>query len=550
MIGTWILTQIRGLFALLTYCVYSLIEGVMVIIFDIANLNLAEGLVGDIHRRIYVFIAIFMIFKLTISFLQYMVNPEAINDKEKGAGKLIMRTIVMLVLVIWLPLPNIGLFPLLKEAQNVFIPVLPKVILGNNGYNTTTVETSGELMATSLLQAFYSPCTSCSDSVRPDEISSIDDIMDTYGDRGDGVFLYDFNVIFALVIGGVAIFIIASIAIKIGIRLFKMFLLEIIAPIPVMSYMDPKSAKNGAFAAWVKQLLTTFLDLFIRLGIIYVVIYLLDNLFNGTLIDLSGLPLARQTFVKVFLMIALLMFAKDAPNFVKDALGIKHDKDTSGGLAAITGGILGAGTGMISGAISGRGLTGAVTGMAAGFATGYQGGATGKKANVWSAAGDAALQGRTGDPKAKSGILAAMQASATKAQLNREGRKLNITDASIDAAKKNMLDMQGLAAQAERNWQLGIQTGSFKDLEGNDITMEQASDLVARTASSSAIATKNYEKISKAGDTYGYGRTFAQDLKKDKKDAKVDYKRGNITKEQYKAKGKADTEKGKFVSRT
>ena len=54
-------------------------------------------------------------------------------------------------------------------------------------------------------------------------------------------------------------------------------------------------------------------------------------------------------------------------------------------------------------------------GAATGANAGFQGGMTGKKANVWSAAGDAALQARTGDSKAKSGLLNAIQASATKA---------------------------------------------------------------------------------------------------------------------------------------
>ena len=542
--ASWIQTQIRGLFAGLNYCVYSLVEFIMQGIFDIANLRLTEGLIGDIYKRIYVFLAIFMVFKLTISFLQYMVNPDKINDKEKGASKLIGRTITMLCLVLMLP----NFFPLLNEAQTAFLPVLPKVILGTNNDNSSEVSSSAELLAATALSAFYSPCTACDESRRPSGITSIDDMMDTYDDKVSGIYQYDFNYIFALVVGIVIAIILVSITIKVGIRLFKMFILEMVAPIPIMSYMDPKSSKDGAFAAWTKQLLSTFLDIFVRLGVVYVVLLLLSALADGNLLDPASMPTnpVRKAYLMVFLIIALLMFAKDAPNFVKDAIGVKHDKDTSGFLAGAAGFATGGAAGAISGAISGRGIRGAITGFATGAATGFQGGMTGKKANAWSAAGDAALQARTGDSKAKSGMLAAMQASASKAQLHREGRKLGLTDATIESAKQNMLDMQALAGQAERNWQVGIQTGTFKDLDGNIISMEEASNLVAETSTASAIATKNYEKGNKAGDTYKLSRSFAEDYKRDRKLAKPDYRRGSITRDQYKAKGRFNPNKGRI----
>ena len=551
MIVSWIQTQIRGLFAGINYCIYSLIEWIMYGIFDIAALEINTGLLNDIYTRIYVFLGIFMLFKLTISFLKYMVDPDSLVDKEKGVGKLVSHTIVMLALLILLP----QFFPLLREAQREFLPVLPRIILGQDTDNSDTVEDNAEAMTAAVLGAFYSPCSSCSEADKPDPITSIDDMMNTYGDRVNGQFAYDFNYIWAIVVGIIMAVILLSITIKIGIRMFKMFILEMIAPVPIMSYIDPKAAKDGAFASWVKQLISTFLDIFVRLGIVYVVLMLMSALADGTLVDASSWPTdtMRSSYLMVFIVIALLMFAKDAPNFVKDALGIKHDKDTSGGLAAITGGILGIGAGTVSGVISGRGLRGAITGAATGFAAGYQGGMTGKKANAWQAAGDAAIQARTGNEKAKSGVLAAIQTGAVKGQLAREARKLNLTDDTLSAAKQNMIDMQGLAAEAERNWQYGVQTGEFRDLQGNLLVsdengtaMEKAQKIVAETSTASTIATKNYEKANKAGDAYKINRTFAEDLKKDKKEAKVDYRRGTKTKAQYKAKGRSDPQKGRM----
>lgn len=536
----------RGMWAGLNYCVYSLIETIMQGIFDIAYLRLNGGLLDKIYERIYVFLAIFMVFKLIISLFTYMVNPDAIVDKEKGASKLISRTIVMLALVI--TLPNF-LFPKLREAQEILIPLLPKVILGTDVDNSNTVSSNAELLASAALGAFYSPCSVCEEEDKPPVIDNIDVMMDTYEDDVNGIYAYDFNYVLALVVGIVMVVILVSITIKIGIRLFKMFILEMVAPVPIMSYIDPKSSKNGAFASWTKMLISTFLDLFVRLGVIFVVLMILSEYRSGNLLDSLSVPgdPGRQAYLDVFLFIALLMFAKDAPNFVKDAFGIKHDKDTSGFLAAATGFVTGGATGAVAGAISGRGLSGAITGWATGASSGFQSGMTGKKASAWSAGRDAALQARTGDPKAKGGILNAMQAAATKAQLNREGRKLNITDDSLAEAKQNMLDMQAMASEAERNWQVGLHgIDKFRNLDGEEITREEAADLVAKTSSASAIASKNYEKANKAGDTYGVNRSFAGDYKKDKKDAKSSYKSGQISKSAYKAKGRFNPNKGRI----
>lgn len=542
---------LRSILAAITYSVFELIEWVMHGIFDIAALQTNQGLIGDIYMRIYVLLGIFMAFKLIVSFLKYLANPDLMMDKEKGAGKLITRVVTMLVLLILLPM----LFPLLNRVQTEFLPVLPRVILGQNTDNSNTVSSNAKVLSTAMLSAFYTPSTAIRESDRPDPITDIDDLMDTYLDKTNGYYAYDFSWA-APIAGVVVVLILLSMTIKIGIRIFKLLILEMVAPIPVMSYIDPKSSKDGAFASWAKQLTSTFLDIFVRLGVIYVVLMILSawatdpfklsGLFNPNSVPTDPM---RLTYLHVFLMIALLMFAKDAPNFVKEALGIKPDKDTSGFLSAITGAITGGATGVVSGAISGRGLRGAITGGATGISAGWQGGATGKKANVWSAAGDAALQARTGNPKAKSGILAAMQASATKAQLNKQGRKLNITNDSIEQAKQNMLDMQSEATRAKDNLDYGMKTGIYRDLNGNILVddanstaYEKARDIKDTMETASTIATKNYEKMNKAGDTYMVNRNFAEDLAYERKKSK----RAGDPRATYKAKGEANPNKGRI----
>lgn len=541
---TWIQTQIRGLFASIIYCIYSLIEWIMYGIFDIASLEINSGLLNDIYTRIYAFLGVFMVFKITISLLRYVADPDSMVDKQKGVGKLATNTVVMLCLLLVLPRG----FSLLREAQHTFLPLLPYVILGESIDSDEYAENSASVMTNAALGVFYSPCSSCSEADKPEAISSVDDIMNTYGDRVNGQWAYDFNFIGSLAAGIVIVFLLVSVTVKIAIRMIKMFALELIAPIPVMSYIDPKSAKDGAFASWIKQLISTFLDLFIRLGVVYIVVMLLKALTENRLVDMSNITsVTRQGYVIIFLLIALLIFAKDAPNFIKDAFGIKHDKNPDATLAAVTGGTMG----FFSGAISGRSIRGAFTGAAYGAAAGRESALSGKPDQSWRVAGDAALQARTADPHAKSGLLATLQTKATKSQLAREASKLYLTDDTLKEAKENMIYMQGLAAKAEDNLRYGESTGIFRDLEGhileddeNGTAYEKAQRIKDTAASQSTIATKNYEKANKAGDAYKINRSFSEDFKKDKKDAKVDFKRGKYTKSQYQATGRFKPNKG------
>lgn len=110
--------------------------------------------------------------------------------------------------------------------------------------------------------------------------------------------------------------------IDIAIRTIKLVVLRLIAPIPIISYIDPKSSENGAFANWVKMLTTTYLDLFIRVLIIYFVIYIVTAIINGN-IDLGFADGPFGIMATIFVIIGLFLFIKQAPKFIRDALGLK-----------------------------------------------------------------------------------------------------------------------------------------------------------------------------------------------------------------------------------
>ena len=125
--------------------------------------------------------------------------------------------------------------------------------------------------------------------------------------------------------------ILLSFTIEVAMRAVKLALLRLIAPIPILSYMDPKGSKDGAFNSWVKALTSTYLELFVRLALVYFVLYLIqDIIVHGLVINTTGGMVGVLSLILIF--IGLFAFAKQAPKYLKEVLGIKSDFKLFGGL--------------------------------------------------------------------------------------------------------------------------------------------------------------------------------------------------------------------------
>lgn len=186
--------------------------------------------------------------------------------------------------------------------------------------------------------------------------------------------------------------ILLSFSIDIAVRAVKLAVLRLLAPIPIISYMDPKGGKDGAFNSWVKTLSSTYLDLFIRLAVVYFVIFLIqDMIVNGVVIN-HGTGIVGILSL-IIIWIGLFAFAKQAPKFIKDVLGMKGDsgKLFSGFGEALALGAVGGG--IVGGAISRGAATRAGGGnvgksILAGFAGGIGGGYNAGKAYLGSKGAD------------------------------------------------------------------------------------------------------------------------------------------------------------------
>lgn len=169
---------------------------------------------------------------------------------------------------------------------------------------------------------------------------------------GNKRYVFTYSPVLSTITAVVFIFILLSFTVDVAVRAVKLAVLRLISPIPIISYIDPKGTKDGAFNSWVKTLTSTYLDLFLRLAIVYFVLFLIqDMMVNGIVIKHGTGLLGIISLIVIW--IGLFIFAKQAPKFIKQVLGLKDSdfKFMSGfgeigsaiGLAAAVPGAIGSG---------------------------------------------------------------------------------------------------------------------------------------------------------------------------------------------------------------
>lgn len=372
-LGTWFLGIIRGLFAAIDKVVIWLIESLYDLIFQISSVQVFDNAsLAAFANRITVILSIFMIFKLSLSFLNYIVNPDAMTDKSKGFSKLIQNIAVALVLLVSYQF----LFDKAMELQQKIVDnnTIPKLIIGSVGKNVKNSST----ISFPLFSAFVVPnndilyststnpnLTGCRSYSRYIEGSKPSATCDLWGagyqdnvatdnstvgtdtntqmdyivehqdtnalldfllriKKGD-IFAFDYKFIISTICGAFAALVLLSFCMDVAVRIIKLYFLRLTAPIPIISYIDPIKGE-GIFKKWLSNVGKTYADLFIRLIAIFFAIFIIQQVSvnMGNLKDFNGNPI-ENPLVILFIIIGALMFAKQFPKLIQDITGISLD---------------------------------------------------------------------------------------------------------------------------------------------------------------------------------------------------------------------------------
>ncbi len=367
-----IMDIIRSIFAFIDWAFFLLLGWIYEIFFSVSNAQLfSNETINAFFSRMQLIIGVFMVFKLSISVLQAIVNPDKISDKNNGFSSIITRVVMclaMLTLLVPVNIPNARteyevqinnnglLFGTLYSLQYRLLSenTIGKLVLGTESSTSVNdLKESGKNFTATLLKGFVRinmKSSGSNDYMCGDK----QDIINTYnsttdagtvffdlvnqkcGGWGDEKYVFAYIPLIGAITAAVFTIILIGFCADVAIRAIKLSILRLIAPIPIIAYLDPNQEKKGAFANWIQMLTSTYLDLFLRLAIVYFVIFLIQDIMaHGLIINTGSGITGFITFV--IICIGLFIFAKQAPKFIKDALGLKNSLSNVG-LGAILAG--------------------------------------------------------------------------------------------------------------------------------------------------------------------------------------------------------------------
>lgn len=383
MVESWLNDGIRGIFATIDRAVFSLISVVYEIMIQISQVIIFnDDTLKEFSSKVYSLLGIFMMFKISFSFISYLVNPDQINDKAKGAHKIILNVIIVLVLIIITPTA----FTKLYQAQNAILEdnIIPRFFLqtegdigGNRSYvmadecgddQISYTETDGDYIAMLIFRPFYQiekgRTPGPNDFENYCKVGNVGEtdyatpgayltnkILNAAPNGMKDMYVVDYKFFVSTIVGIVILLILVSFCFDIAVRSIKLGFLQLVAPIPIISYVDPKSGKDGTFSKWLKEVGKTWASLFVRLIAIFFAVYVIKLVIvQENLKTLNGQAIQYKFWVDLFLIIGALMFAKKLPKLLEDILGIKFDggltlnpmkkiRDQALGGKAITGGL-------------------------------------------------------------------------------------------------------------------------------------------------------------------------------------------------------------------
>ena len=488
MIGMWensepgiIYDGLRSFCTIFDGIATTLLGGIYKVFFLVTNATIVSGdVIKVFYSRIQLILGILMIFKLAMSILNIIINPDVVKDQKQGPGKLVTRIVValfMLTLVIPINIPNAAdkslnayindhgiLFGFLYKAQDSILSenILAKLILGtsSNAYaddmDVNNLSDVGNAMATTVLKVFIRinvkkdtdpPCEdseTCENTICAAEVNEshyaeenvdpqviLSHINDSCGSGSSERYAFGYTPIIGAIVMLIMTIVITGFTVDIAVRAIKLAILRMVAPVPIISYINPPKQGGGAFDNWTKSLISTYVDLFVRLAIVYFGLFMIQIIMNGGM-DIFGSNVQGFTFTSgvafIFIILGILVFMRQAPQFIKDVLGIKGKPMGNVGLSSLLGG-----TAM---AIGGGGLAGFGLGAMQGFDTANRAAAEGKAFSPfqsWSQNSDQMAKIRTGDKDARGGILGGLM---DRSLYNARERQLNIKGLSYENSEK------------------------------------------------------------------------------------------------------------------
>lgn len=385
----YILVNIVGIIRTVLFTIdqvaYSLIDNAYNLIVKFASASFFEdSAIEQIMQNTYIIIGLFALFKIALLLVNSLVSPDKLFDKEKGLGIIVRNIVIMFALLIFVPI----LFRESMSIQNT-------IVTGNYvnkifGLNVPNEHNPGDMFKRQAIMALVHPnevfavykngkyeittgdegtdkyckddSTHCKEAIEDYNAAIFgtnsegenkqkhmfstlashmeDYVKDDFGNGKEKIYVYDYSMFLTFVVGIAITYLLILFCFDLAERVIKLAILEIVSPLFIVTYIDPKSAKSGPFSNWLKEVGSTYVSLYIRLAALALII-ILTTLWQkrNTDIDLGG-------WGNIIFILSILIFAKQFPKWLGGLIGVKDFDGGLGGLgkrlgsAALVGGML------------------------------------------------------------------------------------------------------------------------------------------------------------------------------------------------------------------
>jgi len=357
----------RKIGAYLCKPIYLLIVYMYKIFYNIATTRfLSTDVVQQLSANIYTLVSVVMLFAFSVTILSAIVNPDLLTDGKKGVTAMFKRAIIALVLMVIVPFGFDELYAIQESVMSNSL--IEKIVVGINyscessdGSECEAGGNGGQVIAGTLISSVLHPeekymnddgtlsvGADVSESYRKmvaEDISYLGAVAKNINVTVDDVngkdvtdddpYAFHFDGLIAIVVGLATVYILVIFSIDVAVRVFKLAFMELTAPISIVSYI---AAGDKILSSWFKELGKTYAELFVRIAAIAFYLFLVHNL-DGIM---SNFTSSDWSFVlKAFLMVGMLIFAKQVPDLIGKVFGVEIK--SQGGIAGRLGNMAGVG---------------------------------------------------------------------------------------------------------------------------------------------------------------------------------------------------------------
>ena len=393
------------LFILIDSIVYSIAAYAIQAFFAIAELDfVANGFeqISYILGRIMILCGVFALFKLSFTLINYIIDPGKTNKSAETGTKLVKNILIAIVLLVSLNL----IFTSLYKFQNSIIKnnVIPKIIYGADNYDSNGQEMDIKENAKKFANTIFVSLMlggNSNENLSTSAKNAVDRVLDGASINLLSPYATDsgFNYLpfISFIVGVLVCYYFLVFAIELGIRMVKLLVLQILAPIPIIMSIDP--TQKDKLKKFGKLYSGIYLSVFIRIFTVYLA-FAAISLIGNVLGNISETSSGTSWLVHILLIIAIFKATKELPKLIEDALGMKLGLGDAGkGFGAVLKGTIAGTAGLVGGAIAGGitgGAGGALGGAFTGLTTGVTKGAAAKNAVGVIGASTGAIKGGFG----------------------------------------------------------------------------------------------------------------------------------------------------------